>query len=138
MAISAPILDTSSNMPTLLQPTVYDPTAELCSEITAVQRDLAAEKKRRLMAEDVEVQTSALRRANELVLSRLSRLGKEFENTGRDSSPMKESFGASSFLASARFREGLFGKGGSYAVNDAPITTRDHGSMDVPILFSSL
>lgn len=132
MDISAPILDTSPNMPTLLQPTVYDPTAELCSEITAVQRDLAAEEKHRLLAEDVEVQTSALRRAKELVLSRL---GKEFGNAGRESA-RKESLGASSFLASTRFREGLFGKGGGYAVNAAPVTMRDHGSMDVPILFS--
>ncbi|KAI0394314.1 hypothetical protein F5Y17DRAFT_466388 [Xylariaceae sp. FL0594] len=116
MAISAPILDTSPNMPTLLQPTVYDPTAELCSEISAVQRDLGAEEKYRRMAEDVEAQTSALRRAKELVLSRL---GKEFGATGNTKSPRKESFGASAFLASTRFREGLFGRGSGYAVNAA-------------------
>ncbi|KAI0446271.1 hypothetical protein F4803DRAFT_559630 [Xylaria telfairii] len=107
MKISAPILDTSPNMPTLLQPTVYDPTAELCSEITAVQRDLEADEKHRLVAEDVEMQTSALRRAKELVLTRL---GKEFgSNTGASFggriSPRKESFGASTFLSNSRFRE---------------------------------
>ncbi|KAI1122872.1 hypothetical protein F5Y10DRAFT_281348 [Nemania abortiva] len=117
MKISAPILDTSPQMPTLLQPKVYDPTAELCSEITAVQRDIEAEEKHRRVAEDAEMQTSALRRAKELVLTRL---GKEFgannygANAGGRLSPKKESFGASAFLSSARFREGLFGKGNGY------------------------
>ncbi|KAI0110915.1 hypothetical protein GGR51DRAFT_547563 [Nemania sp. FL0031] len=113
MKISAPIMDTSPKMPTLLQPTVYDPTADLCSEITAVQRDIEAEEKHRLVAEDAEMQTSALRRAKELVLTRL---GKEFgahnygAHAGGRLSPKKESFGASAFLSSSRFREGLFGR----------------------------
>ncbi|KAI1747988.1 hypothetical protein F4782DRAFT_543098 [Xylaria castorea] len=128
MKISAPIFDTSAKMPTLLQPTVYDPTAELCSEITAVQRDLEAEEKHRLFAEDVEMQTSALRRAKELVLTRL---GKEFgANTGASFggriSPRKESFGASTFLSSSRFREGLFGKNNGYIPNAAPSIIPDH------------
>ncbi|KAI1270214.1 hypothetical protein F5Y18DRAFT_6989 [Xylariaceae sp. FL1019] len=134
--ISAPILDTSPCMPTLLQPTVYDPTAELCSEISAVQRDLAAEEKHRLVAEDAEVQTSALRRAKELVLSRL---GREFNGNGGRPSPRKESFGSGAFLGSARFREGLFGKGvagSGYVVNGTMMSLSDHRSMDVPILFS--
>ncbi|RWA07171.1 hypothetical protein EKO27_g7934 [Xylaria grammica] len=139
MKISAPILDTSPNMPTLLQPTVYDPTAELCSEITAVQRDLEAEEKHRLVAEDAEMQTSALRRAKELVLTRL---GKEFSasNYGAGSggrlSPKKETFGAPTFLNSTRFREGLFGKNTGQVYNAATSTLPDHRSMDVPILFS--
>ncbi|KAI0186740.1 hypothetical protein EV127DRAFT_345671 [Xylaria flabelliformis] len=138
MNISAPILNTSPNMPTLLQPTVYDPTAELCSEITAVQRDLEAEEKHRLFAEDAEMQTSALRRAKELVLTRL---GKEFgANTGASFggrlSPRKETFGASTFLSSSRFREGLFGKNNNYIPNAASSIIPDHRSMDVPILFS--
>ncbi|RYC59990.1 hypothetical protein CHU98_g6222 [Xylaria longipes] len=138
MKISAPILDTSPNMPTLLQPTVYDPTAELCSEITAVQRDLEVEEKHRIFAEDAEMQTSALRRAKELVLTRL---GKEFgANTGASFggriSPRKESFGASTFLSSSRFREGLFGKNTGYIPHTAPAPMPDHRSMDVPILFS--
>ncbi|KAH8163172.1 hypothetical protein CIB48_g5063 [Xylaria polymorpha] len=138
MKISAPILDTSPNMPTLLQPRVYDPTAELCSEITAVQRDLEADEKHRLVAEDVEMQTSALRRAKELVLTRL---GKEFgSNTGASFggriSPRKESFGASTFLSNSRFREGLFGKNNGYMPQAHPATLSDHRSMDVPILFS--
>ncbi|KAI1308580.1 hypothetical protein F5Y03DRAFT_383387 [Xylaria venustula] len=122
MKISSPILDTSPNMPTLLQPKVYDPTAELCSEITAVQRDLEAEEKHRLFAEDAEMQTSALRRAKELVLTRL---GKEFSasnygaGTGGRLSPKKETFGAPAFLNSTRFREGLFGKNNAGHLFDA-------------------
>ncbi|GAP84529.2 putative splicing factor U2af large subunit A [Rosellinia necatrix] len=129
MNISAPILDTSPNMPTLLQPKVYDPTAELCSEITAVQRDIEAEEKHRLMAEDAEMQTSALRRAKELVLTRL---GKEFASSnygagaGGRLSPKKESFGPSAFLSSTRFREGLFGKNNGFVVNTAPLAIPDH------------
>ncbi|KAI0528238.1 hypothetical protein F5B22DRAFT_632655 [Xylaria bambusicola] len=139
MKISSPILDTSPNMPTLLQPKVYDPTAELCSEITAVQRDLEADEKHRLFAEDAEMQTSALRRAKELVLTRL---GKEFSasnygaGTGGRLSPKKESFGAPAFLSSARFREGLFGKNNGHTYNSTTSTIPDHRSMDVPILFS--
>ncbi|KAI0431213.1 hypothetical protein F5Y09DRAFT_330515 [Xylaria sp. FL1042] len=133
MKISSPILDTSPNMPTLLQPKVYDPTAELCSEITAVQRDLEAEEKHRRFAEDAEMQTNALRRAKELVLTRL---GKEFSannygagNGGR-LSPKKETFGAP-FLNSTRFREGLFGKNNGQTYNSAASTIPDHRSMDL-------
>ncbi|KAI2623749.1 hypothetical protein GGS21DRAFT_541335 [Xylaria nigripes] len=141
MEISAPILDTSPNMPTLLQPTVYDPTAELCSEITAVQRDIEIEEKHRLIAEDAEMQVTALRRAKELVLTHL---GKEFgangpgpgPGPGGKRSPKKESFGASAFLSSSLFREGLFGKNHGFPINLAPTAVSDHRSMDVPILFS--
>ncbi|KAI1501974.1 hypothetical protein F5X99DRAFT_381036 [Biscogniauxia marginata] len=149
MDISAPILDTEPNMPTLLQPTVYDPTAQLCSEISAVQRDIEAEEAQRLVAEDTEVQFSALKRAKERVLSRL---GREFNTGGHNNSnsnsnnnnkkknnngrfsPRKESFGPPSFLSSARFREGLFGRS-TTVINTVP-TSQDHRSMDVPILFS--
>ncbi|KAI1100209.1 hypothetical protein F4804DRAFT_348740 [Jackrogersella minutella] len=113
MDISAPILSTAPSMPILLAPAVYDPTAELCSEISAVQRDIEAEEAQRLVAEDTEIQTSALRRAKELVLSRL---GSQFSSSSSVYSknsgggPKKESFGTGSFLSSSRFREGLFGK----------------------------
>ncbi|KAI0012717.1 hypothetical protein F4779DRAFT_567674 [Xylariaceae sp. FL0662B] len=136
MDISAPILNTAPSMPILLSPTVFDPTAELCSEISAVQRDIEAEQAQRLVAEDAEVQTSALKRAKELVLSRL---GREFSNSnhsrkGGPGPPGKESFGAGSFLGSSRFREGLFGK--STPMVSTPHPVLDHRSMDVPILFS--
>ncbi|KAI0206775.1 hypothetical protein F4808DRAFT_447481 [Astrocystis sublimbata] len=131
MNISAPILDTSPNMPTLLQPTllqptVYDPTADLCSEITAIQRDIEEEEQSRLFAEEEEMQTSALRRAKELVLTRL---GKEFgtntNNTvfGGRLSPRKETFGAPTFLSSARFKESLFGKSNTHIPNPAASNT---------------
>ncbi|KAI1332550.1 hypothetical protein F5Y16DRAFT_119099 [Xylariaceae sp. FL0255] len=144
MDISAPMLDTNPYMPTLLQPTVYDPTAELCSEISAVQRDLAAEEKHRLLAEDTDVQISALKRAKELVLSRLGSVRDKDSSHGNNNngSPRKESFGASAFLGSARFREGLFGRGGMGGGGSvvSSVTPQqagfDHRSMDVPILFS--
>ncbi|KAI1116285.1 hypothetical protein F5Y14DRAFT_440000 [Nemania sp. NC0429] len=135
MKISAPILNTSPNMPTLLQPTVYDPTAALCSEITGVQRDFEAEEKHRLVAEDAEMQSSALRRAKELVLTRL---GKEFgtnhyhgSHAGGRLSPKKETFGPSAFLSSSRFREGLFGKNNGYPFHITPAALPDHRSMDL-------
>jgi hypothetical protein len=138
--ISPPILSTAPSMPALLQPTVYDPTAELCSEISAVQRDLEAEEAQRLVAEDTEVQTSALRKAKELVLSRL---GREFYGSGTGKqSPKKESFGGGGFLNSARFREGLFGRSTPVVSTVQNRNTGqtgsgpDHRSMDVPILFS--
>lgn len=145
MDISAPILSTAPSMPILLEPTVYDPTAELCSEITAVQRDIEAEEALRLVAEDTDMQTSALKRAKELVLSRLgsqfssasSGFGRKGGSGGGGAGPKKESFGAGGFLSSARFREGLFGKS-TPVVSGAlqPPQVLDHRSMDVPILFS--
>ncbi|KAI1211595.1 uncharacterized protein F4807DRAFT_395782 [Annulohypoxylon truncatum] len=143
MDISAPILNTAPSMPILLSPTVYDPTAELCSEITAVQRDIEAEEAQRLVAQDTEMQTSALKRAKELVLSRLgsqfsSGASSYYSKKSSGAGSRKESFGSGSFLSGARFREGLFGR----SVHTPPVVSgalqpgRDHGSMDVPILFS--
>ncbi|KAI1483058.1 hypothetical protein F4774DRAFT_416648 [Daldinia eschscholtzii] len=148
MDISAPILNTAPGMPILLEPHVYDPTAELCCEITAVQRDIEAEEAQRRVAEDAELQTSALKRAKELVLSRL---GREYSSNTSNSfakrgvgGPKKESFGAGSFLSSSRFREGLFGKSTSSAlivvwprvrlwiVADAPMTKFLHAARGKP------
>ncbi|KAI1085161.1 hypothetical protein F5B20DRAFT_575627 [Whalleya microplaca] len=140
MDISAPILSKAPSMPIVLQPTVFDPTAELCQEISAVQRDIEAEQKQRLVAEDPEYQTSALQRAKERVLSRL---GREFSSSSysrKDSAhggpTRKESFGAGGFLSSARFREGLFGKSAAPVVGTPQHPVHDHMSMDVPILFN--
>ncbi|OTA98610.1 hypothetical protein M426DRAFT_325847 [Hypoxylon sp. CI-4A] len=136
MHISAPILNTAPSMPILLEPTVYDPTAELCSEITAVQRDIEAEETFRLVAEDVEMQTSALRRAKELVLSRL---GSQFSSSAGGGAYGKKNGGLprkESFLSSARFREGLFGKSTPAVSGSLHRPFQDHASMDVPILFS--
>ncbi|KAK7739109.1 hypothetical protein SLS62_011287 [Diatrype stigma] len=149
--ISAPILDTKPSMPALLQPTVYDPTADLCSEISAVQRDLEAEEaQRRVAFQDADAQVSALRRAKELVLSRLAGRGEPFNQGGvapaitrKDSNSSRGTGNSggggggsnSNFLSSARFREGLFGRNNNNSVVSTAMTV-DQRSMDVPILFS--
>lgn len=149
MQISPPILDTAPPMPALLQPNVYDPTAELCSEISAVQRDMEAEEAQRAVAEmDPDDQTSALRRARDLVLSRLGGRGLQssassssnsssgYDNLTRKDSNQKDKEGSGmTFLSSARFREGLFGRSNSAAATSTAQLS-DHRSMDVPILFS--
>ncbi|XXH04011.1 hypothetical protein Hte_010421 [Hypoxylon texense] len=145
MNISAPILSTAPSMPVLLEPTVYDPTADLCSEITAVQRDIEAEEAQRLVAEDADVQTSALKRAKELVLSRLGREFSSFSSSsgannsgafgGKKNGGGGGGGGGGGFLSSARFREGLFGRS-TPVVSSAGLSVQDHRSMDVPILFS--
>lgn len=75
-AISAPILDPEPQ-PVLLQPTVYNPAARRHTPpeegISAVQRDLEKEEAHRRLAEDATARTSALRRAKEAVLAKLSR-----------------------------------------------------------------
>lgn len=142
MDISAPILSTEPSMPILLEPTVYDPTADLCSEITAVQRDIEAEEAQRRVAEDEEMQVGALRRAKELVLSRLgsqfsassSCYSKKSGSSGTGS--RKESFGGGGWMSGARFREGLFGRSEKNSVGGGGGIGVDHRSMDVPILFS--
>ncbi|KXJ90880.1 hypothetical protein Micbo1qcDRAFT_183776 [Microdochium bolleyi] len=136
MSISSPILNTQPSMPILLQPAVYDPTAELCSEISAVQRDLAAEETHRAYAEDVDMQSSALRKAKELVLSRL---GSHFGTLHSQRDSRKDSIGSSGFLSSARFREGLFRRGSPIPQGLRHFSGHshfEHRSMEVPILFS--
>lgn len=73
--ISAPI-HTPDQQPVLLQPTVYDPTG--CSRssddgISSVQRNIEQEEAHRLLAEDAAARVSALQKAKEAVLSKLSR-----------------------------------------------------------------
>ena len=153
MQISPPILDSAPPMPALLQPLVYDPTAELCSEISAVQRDIEAEQAQRAVAEmDPDAQAGALRRARDLVLSRLGGRGFHTPSTSAASTGSSLSSGhgyaasqeskdkdkagsGMAFLSSARFREGLFGRSNaSVATSTGQLS--DHRSMDVPILFS--
>ncbi|KAI0134136.1 hypothetical protein BJ170DRAFT_699803 [Xylariales sp. AK1849] len=125
MDISAPILNIQPSMPTLLQATVYDPTADLCSEITAVQRDIEAEENQRRLAEDADMRMSTLKKAKEAVLSKLS---EQFYGSGKRLS--KKEGGHHGMGMGVRFREGLFGK------STPVVSTFDHRSMDVPILFS--
>ncbi|ORY68681.1 uncharacterized protein BCR38DRAFT_334589 [Pseudomassariella vexata] len=146
MDISAPILDTKPSMPIIvLQPAVYDPTAELCSEITAVQRDIEAEEKQRMLAEDVAMRTSALKKAKEAVLSKLSeqfhgakKMSKGFGNNSTNNKTNHHHGKDMTNAVSAgmamrmRFHEGLFGRSNTPVVSTGTMQT----SMDVPILFS--
>lgn len=73
--ISAPIPNYDPQ-PVLLQPTVYDPNAPVSTDpddcITPVQRNIEKEEAHRLLAEDEGIRMSALRRAKEAVLAKLS------------------------------------------------------------------
>lgn len=75
--ITAPILDPEPH-PVLLQPTVYDPSTKHQPPtgdegISTVQRNLEQEEAHRRMAEDASARTSALRKAKNAVLQKLSR-----------------------------------------------------------------
>ncbi|OAQ62104.1 hypothetical protein VFPPC_14184 [Pochonia chlamydosporia 170] len=70
--ITAPIL-ISDPHPVLLQPTVYDPSRTHDDEISPVQRNIEQEEAHRLLAEDAAARVSALQKAKEAVLSKLSR-----------------------------------------------------------------
>lgn len=74
--ITAPILNPDPH-PVLLQPTVYDPSAchKMTSnhDISSVQRNIEQEEAHRRFAEDAAARTSALRKAKQAVLSKLSR-----------------------------------------------------------------
>ena len=97
---------------------------------------------------DPDTQASALRRARDLVLSRLGGRGLQssassssnsssgYDNLTRKDSNQKDKEGSGmTFLSSARFREGLFGRSNSAAATSTAQLS-DHRSMDVPILFS--
>ncbi|KAJ6443247.1 DNA replication checkpoint mediator [Purpureocillium lavendulum] len=73
--ISAPIL-AADPRPVLLQPRTYDPCtppAAADDGISSVQRDIEKEEAQRLLAEDASARASALQRAKEAVLAKLSR-----------------------------------------------------------------
>ncbi|UNI20553.1 hypothetical protein JDV02_006631 [Purpureocillium takamizusanense] len=76
--ISAPIL-AADPRPVLLQPRVYDPSSPAAAAalvddgISSVQRDMEKEEAHRLLAEDASARASALQRAKEAVLAKLSR-----------------------------------------------------------------
>ncbi|KAF6843443.1 hypothetical protein CMUS01_02118 [Colletotrichum musicola] len=106
--ITAPIQDTSPH-PVLLQPAVYDPSANRYSgpeeNISSVQRNIEQEEIHRRLAEDAAARVSALRKAKAAVLMKLS---KEFRHkSARDSRqpPPRDNCGLQ-----MRLREGLFGK----------------------------
>lgn len=74
LSITAPIMNNNSQ-PVLLQPTVYNPSAPRNPNdgISSVQRNLEQEEAHRLLAEDPAARASALQRAKEAVLMKLSR-----------------------------------------------------------------
>ncbi|CAM1500694.1 Fc.00g098560.m01.CDS01 [Cosmosporella sp. VM-42] len=76
--ITAPIL-AADPQPVLLQPVVYDPATKQTSAarpddgISSVQRNIEQEEAHRLLAEDAVARVSALQKAKEAVLMKLSR-----------------------------------------------------------------
>ncbi|KAH6609582.1 hypothetical protein Trco_002928 [Trichoderma cornu-damae] len=74
--ITPPIL-TSAPQPVLLQPTIYSPAAHRQAGpdegMSTVQRNLEQEEAHRLFAEDADARASALHKAKEAVLAKLSK-----------------------------------------------------------------
>lgn len=75
--ITAPML-TADPQPVLLQPATYNPLARAGGKagddcMTAVQRNLEQEEAHRVLAEDAAARVSALRKAKQTVLAKLSR-----------------------------------------------------------------
>ena len=106
--ITAPLLK-SDPYPVLLQPTVYDPTTRHKTHappseegISSVQRNYEQEEAHRRLAEDATARTSALRKAKEAVLMKLSR---EFCNMSRKNSLHRpaEAVSACRFMAGREF-----------------------------------
>ncbi|KAL7799051.1 hypothetical protein V8C37DRAFT_145914 [Trichoderma ceciliae] len=81
LSIITPPIFASEPQPVLLQPTTYSPYAHRQAGpdegISTVQRNLEQEKAHRLFAEDADARASALHKAKEAVLAKLS---KEFYN----------------------------------------------------------
>jgi hypothetical protein len=142
--ISAPIPNMDPP-PVLLQPAVYDPHAPRKPDegISTVQRNLEKEEAHRLLAEDAAARMSALRKAKEAVLSKLS---KEYcsksSSGGRKAGhgppavlePQCSAAAAATFAMGARFREGLFGKSSVSVLSDA--RGLESQSALVPLMFS--
>ncbi|KAH7376253.1 hypothetical protein B0T11DRAFT_18566 [Plectosphaerella cucumerina] len=137
--ISPPSMDVSSH-PVLLQPAVYNPSQQTSSEraadhgISSVQRDIEQEEAHRLMAEDAGARTSALRKAKEAVLSKLSeQFMKKQQPRGKGThhGPLT---GADSCAMTMRLREGLFGKSCvSVLPDDRAMSSQ---SVLVPLMFT--
>lgn len=78
LSIITPPIMTSSPQPVLLQPTIYSPSAFHRQAgpdegISTVQRNLEQEKAHQLFAEDADARASALHKAKEAVLAKLSK-----------------------------------------------------------------
>lgn len=126
MEVSAPILNTQPSMPALLGAAVYDPTAELCGEISAVQRDLEAEEAHRILAENPDMRMAALKKAKDAVMAKLT------DQFGGPKKPAPNTVTPQEMAAmGVRFQERLFGRSGT-----PPLKTFEQQEMDVPILFT--
>ncbi|KAL6798896.1 hypothetical protein GGI42DRAFT_328250 [Trichoderma sp. SZMC 28013] len=77
LSIITPPIMTSEPQPVLLQPTIYSPSAHRQAGpddgISTVQRNLEQENAHRLFAEDADARASALHKAKEAVLAKLSK-----------------------------------------------------------------
>ena len=130
--ISAPLLS-SNPRPVLLQPTVYDPASphhqsSPSDGLSPVQRNLEQEEAHRLLAEDPAARASALHRAKEAVLAKLSR---EF-------CARRARVGAAEAVSACRLMGGglrdFGGCGREVVVEDR--ATLERGSAFVPLMFS--
>ncbi|OAQ82948.1 hypothetical protein VFPFJ_08751 [Purpureocillium lilacinum] len=136
--ISAPIL-AADPRPVLLQPRVYDPSSPAAASapddgITSVQRDIEKEEAHRLLAEDPSARASALQRAKEAVLAKLSR---EFCASATASHKQKGSRpgGAGDAVAACRLLAGReLGWCGSEVLEDRRAC--ESRSALVPLMFS--
>lgn len=122
----------------LLQPAVYIPSHRASGGRTAdqgissVQRDIEKEEAHRVMAEDSVARTSALRKAKEAVLSKLSeQFMKKQQPRDNHHGPLT---GADSCAMAMRLREGLFGKSFvSVLPDDRAMSSQ---SVLVPLMFT--
>ncbi|KAM0333028.1 hypothetical protein ACHAQA_001685 [Verticillium albo-atrum] len=128
--ISAPIMD-ATLQPVLLQPTTYDPNRRPAGPpdpdagISSVQRNIEQEEAHRVLAEDAAARTSALQKAKEAVLLKLSaQFGKK----------APAPYGPDSCAMAARLREGLFGKSYISVLPDARGMSSQ--SALVPLMFT--
>ncbi|ATY66122.1 hypothetical protein A9K55_001330 [Cordyceps militaris] len=146
--ISRPILATDPQ-PVLLQPTVYDPRAAGRAGddgITAVQRNLEQEEAHRLLAEDASARVSALQRAKDAVMTKLTREFSKRHRTSGGSSVYGHGHGSASnnsAVAACRLMAGrdLMAGAGSFYTGNSNFVLQDRRAMGsqtamVPLMFS--
>lgn len=161
--ISAPILSSEPQPVLLLQPTVYDPQASKFSSddgITAVQRNLEQEEAHRLLAEDASARVSALQRAKDAVMTKLTRefskkhtsinssknnnnSNNKFSNYNHHGHGYSGGAGNNGAVAACRLMAGraLLSGTGSYYTGNSSFVLEDRCTMDsqsvmVPLMFT--
>ncbi|CAH0024334.1 unnamed protein product [Clonostachys rhizophaga] len=101
--IIGPILNNDPK-PVLLQPAIYDPSGRRSTppdeSISTVQRNIEQEEAHRHFAEDAGARISALRKAKQAVLTKLSR---EFYSGRKSTNQQAEAVAACRFMASREF-----------------------------------